>query len=134
MYQKERIEMSEFIKNPELCADCPMREGLKGDPGIAVELGWEASGNISADGRTASFEMRYGKPVGDRLSTVAVGSEGDPISDKAVFKVSGRKFDNGDVEKAFKECDSPTERKGGFLWLQTRVGCTAVQRLQGKEL
>lgn len=124
--------MLEFFNNPELCADCPMREGLKGDPGVAVEIGWVASGDISDDGRTASFEMHYGKPVGDRLSTIAVGSEGDPISNKAVFKVSGRKFDNGEVKTAFEECEGPTERKSGFLWLQKKVGCTAVGRLQGK--
>ncbi len=125
--------MAEFFKNPELCANCPMGQELQVEPVIVVEIGWVANADISLDGRTASFEMEDGKPVGERLSTLAVIDSGDePITGNAVFKVSGTKFDNGDVKKAFKECAGPTERKGGFLWLQNKVGCTAVKKLQEK--
>lgn len=112
---------------PKLCETCPIRERIDGEPTIIAELGYQALGEISMDGRTASFEFQNGLPVGGRTSTIGIANENGRVGSS--FYTEGSNWDDGTVIEEFENCEGPIEKKYGLFKRKKYLGCTAVENL-----
>lgn len=112
---------------PNLCEGCPIRSRIDGEPTIIAELGYQALGEISMDGRSASFEFQNGLPVGERTSTIGVANADGKVGSR--FLTEGRNWDDGTVVETFKRCDGPKEIKYGLFKRKKYLGCMAVENL-----
>ena len=92
-----------------------------------TELGYTASGTISGDRKSVSFELEDGMPVGERTSTIGILNS-DGVTGYT-FEALGSEWDKGKVEKALEDCEAPHEITYGFLHLRRKMGCTALDNI-----
>lgn len=115
------------LECPKLCETCPIRDRVEGEPKLITEIGYSTRGEISEDGRSASFEFHYGLPAGERTSTIGIIDEKGKVASS--FYTDGDRWDNGAVIAKFENCKGPVQKKYGFLNRKRYIACMAIENL-----
>lgn len=126
-----------FMEMPcvELCPDCPLRDMLPDGaefpdkPRHLEQVGERtlpATYSYSGSDGSMGVGIEYG--AGPRQTEVAILSEG--VKTGPAFWAREGTWSSGAVQRAFEDCDEPTQIRYGFLKLSKQAVCEAMRSLK----